>query len=74
MGSGKNNLMFIEDVLEVLRHRGCLSCLYGMELGNNAKMTFFEQIFHAMGTNDLWGTDGDALELILLALVVELHG
>jgi hypothetical protein len=37
-------------------------------------MTFFEEIFHAMGTDDLWGTDGDALELILLALLVELHG
>jgi hypothetical protein len=45
-----------------------------MELGNNARMTFFEQLFHAMGTNDLWGTDNDALELILLALLVELHG
>jgi hypothetical protein len=45
-----------------------------MELGNNARMTFFEKLFHAMGTNDLWGNGGDALELILLALLVELHG
>jgi hypothetical protein len=74
LGSGKNNLMFREDGLEVLQHRGCLSFLYGMELGNNARMTFFENRFHAMGTNNLWGTDSDALEVILLALLVELHG
>jgi hypothetical protein len=66
--------MFREDGLEVLRHRGCLSGLNGMELCNNARMTFFEQCFHPMGTDDLRGTDGDALELILLALLVELHG
>jgi hypothetical protein len=74
LGSGKNHLMFREDGLEVLRHIGCLSCLYGMELGNNSRITFFEQLFHVMGTNDLRGTDDDALELILLALLVELHG
>jgi hypothetical protein len=74
MGSGKNHFMFREDGLEVLQHKGCLSCLYGMELGNKARMTFFEHIFHAMGTNDLWGTGGDALELILLDLLVKLHG
>jgi hypothetical protein len=66
--------MFGEDGLEVLRHRGCLSGLNGMESCNNVRMTFFEQFFHAMGTDDLRGTDGDALELILLALLVELHG
>jgi hypothetical protein len=74
LGSGKNNLMFGEDGLEVLQHRGCLSGVNGMELCNNSKITFFEEILHAMGTDDLWGTDGDALELILLALLVELHG
>jgi hypothetical protein len=73
-GSGNNHLMFREDGLEVLRHIGCLSCLYGMELGNNSRMTFFEQLFHVMGTDDIWGTKDDALELILLALLVELHG
>jgi hypothetical protein len=36
LGSGKNHLMVREDGLEILRHIGCLSCLYGMELGNNA--------------------------------------
>jgi hypothetical protein len=53
LGSGKYHLMFRKDRLEVFRHRGCLCCLYGMELGNNIRMTFFEHLFHAMGTNDL---------------------
>jgi hypothetical protein len=35
MGSGKNELVFGEDILEVRMHRGCLDCLNGMELGNN---------------------------------------
>jgi hypothetical protein len=74
LGSGKTHLMFREDGLEVLRHRGCLSGLDGMELGNNSRMTFFGHLFHAMGTNDLCGTDGDSLELISLSLLVELHG
>ena len=74
LGSGKNHLMFREDGLEVLWHRGCLSGLNGMELCNNARMTFFDELFHAMGTDDIRGTDGDALELILLALLVEMHG
>jgi hypothetical protein len=74
LGSGKNHLMFREDGLEVLWHRGCLNGLYGMELGNNSRMTFFEQLFHAMGTDDILGTDGYALELIFLSLLVKLHG
>jgi hypothetical protein len=53
LGSGKDQLMFRKDDLEVLRDRGCLYFLYGMELGDNTRMTFFEQFFHAMGTNDL---------------------
>jgi hypothetical protein len=73
LGSGKNHLMFTNDGLEVLQHRGCLSGLNDIELRNNARMNFFEHSFHAMGTNDLWGTDNDALELIFLALLVELH-
>jgi hypothetical protein len=73
-GSGKNHLMFRDDGLEIRWHRGCVNGLDGMELGNNSIMSFFEQLFHAMGTNDRWGTDGDALELILVALLVELHG
>ena len=74
MGSGKYQLVFRKYGLEVMRDRGCLCFLYGMELGNDTRMTFFEQFFHAMGTNDLRGTDDDALELILLALLVVLHG
>jgi hypothetical protein len=42
LGSGKDHLMFRKDGLEVLRNRGCLCFLYGMELGNNTRMTFFE--------------------------------
>jgi hypothetical protein len=53
LGSGKDQLMFRKDGLEVLRDWGCLYCLYVMELGDNTKMTFFEHLFHAMGTNDL---------------------
>jgi hypothetical protein len=68
--SGKNHLMFRGDGLEVLRNKRCLSGLYGMELGNNARMTFFKQLFHAMGTDDLQGINNYALELILLALLV----
>ena len=51
--SGKDQLMFRKDGLEVLRYQGCLCCLYGMELGDNTRMTLFEHIFHVMGTNDL---------------------
>jgi hypothetical protein len=53
LGSGKDQLMFIKDGLEVLRDQWCLCCLYGKELGDNNRMTFFEKIFHVMGTNDL---------------------
>jgi hypothetical protein len=41
LGSGKYHLMFRKDGLEVLQHQECLCCLYGMELGNNTRMTFF---------------------------------
>ena len=53
LGSGKYHLMFRKESLEVMRHRGCFCCLNGMELGNDTRMIFFEQIFHVMGTNDL---------------------
>ena len=66
--------MFGEDGLEVWRHRGCLSGVNGMELCNNVAITFFEEFFHAMGTDDLRGTWCDSLELILLPFLVELHG
>ena len=47
--------MFGEDGLEVRRHRRCLSGMNGMELCNNVGMTFFEEIFHAMGIDGLRG-------------------
>jgi hypothetical protein len=53
LGSGKDQLMFRKDSLEVLQYRGCLCCLYGMELVDNIRMIHFEQLFHVMGTNDL---------------------
>jgi len=37
-------------------------------------MTFFKEIFHSMGINDPRGACYDALELILLSLLLELHG
>jgi hypothetical protein len=40
LGSGKNNLMFGENELEVLRHIKCLNGLDAMELCNNSIMTF----------------------------------
>jgi hypothetical protein len=73
-GSGKKNLMFGDDGLEVKRNKGCLIGLNGMELCNYSRMTFFEYIFHARGTNDLRGTCCDFLEFILLSLLVVLHG
>jgi hypothetical protein len=53
LGSGKYCLMFIKEGLKVLGHWGCLCGLYGMELGNDTRMTFFEQFFHAMRNDDL---------------------
>jgi hypothetical protein len=74
LGSGNNSLMFREVGLEFRMHRGCLNGLNRMELCNNVRMTFIEEIFHVMGTNDIRGTYCDSLALILLALLVELHG
>jgi hypothetical protein len=34
-------------------HRGCLNRLNRMELSNNTGVDFLEEIFHAMGTDDL---------------------
>jgi hypothetical protein len=45
-----------------------------MELGNNNGMTFFEEIFHSMGADDIRGACCDFLEFILLSLLLELHG
>jgi hypothetical protein len=74
LGGGKNNLVEGEDRLEVEMHRRCLNNMNGVELGYNSRMTFSEELFHAMETNDLRGACDDALELILLSLLLELHG
>jgi hypothetical protein len=74
MGNRKNNLVFGYDILELRIHRGCLNSLNGMVLGNNTRMTLFENIFHSMGTDYLRGTCHDSLKLILLSLLLELHG
>ena len=73
-GGGKNSLVFGDDTSEVKIHRWALNFLDRVELGNNARMTFFENIFHSMGTDDLRGACCDFLELILLSLLLELHG
>jgi hypothetical protein len=41
-GSVKNRLVLVGYRLEVRVHIGCLNNLNEMELGNNARMTFFE--------------------------------
>jgi hypothetical protein len=41
MGGVKNSLVSGDYRLEVRMHRGCLNGLNRMELGNNARMTFF---------------------------------
>jgi hypothetical protein len=73
-GSGKNNFVVGEDRLEVGMHIRCLNNINGVELGYNSRMTFFEEIFHAMETDDLMGACYDALELMLLSLLLESHG
>jgi hypothetical protein len=45
-----------------------------MKLGKNARLTFSEEIFHSVGTDDLWWPYCDALELVLLSLLLEFHG
>jgi hypothetical protein len=72
-GGGKSNLVVGEDRLEAGMHRRCRKSMNGVELGDNSQMNFFEDIFHATGTDDLRGAFCDALELILLALLLELH-
>ena len=53
LGSGKYCLMFRKEGLEVLGNWGCPCGLYGVELGNDTGMTFFEQFFHVIRTDDL---------------------
>jgi hypothetical protein len=54
MGSGKNILVFGEYRLEVRMHKWCLNCLNGMELGNNARMTFLEDMVNNGSTFTMW--------------------
>jgi hypothetical protein len=74
LGSGKNSLVFGEYRLEVRMHKWGLNSLNGMELGNNSLMTFFEEIFHLIGTDHLRVACCDAFELIWLAILLKLHG
>ena len=60
-GGGKNNLVAGEDRLEVGMHKMCLNNMNGVELGYNSQMTLFEEIFHAMGTDNIRGACSDAL-------------
>jgi hypothetical protein len=73
-GSGKNNLVFGENNLEIMMHKGCLNRMNRMELCNNTEVAFLEEFFHAMGTNDLRRTSCETLEVIPLSLLLELHG
>jgi hypothetical protein len=65
----KNILMFGKDTLEVKMHRGCLNGLNRMELRNDTRVAFLEEIFHTMGTNDLRRTNCETLELMLLSFL-----
>jgi hypothetical protein len=73
-GGGKNNLVEGEDRLEVRMQKRCLNSLNGVDLGYNSLMIYFEDLFHAMGIDDLRGACCDALEPILLSRLLELHG
>jgi hypothetical protein len=72
--SGKNSLMCGEDSLEVRMHRGCINPLNRMELSNNTGVAFLEEIFHAMGTDDIRRTSCETMEFIPLSLLLELYG
>ena len=54
-------------------HKGCFNLLNVMELRNNTGVVFLEDIFHAMGTNDLKRTSCETLELISLSLLLKFH-
>jgi hypothetical protein len=68
--SGKNSLVFGEDSLEARMHKGCLNRVNKMELRNNARVSFLEDFFHVMGTDDLRRTMCDTLEVIPLSLLL----
>ena len=72
--SVKNIVVFGENNLEVKMHIGCLNGVNRTKLSNNTRVAFLEEIFHAMGTNDLRRTSYETLELIPLSFLLELHG
>jgi hypothetical protein len=74
VGSGKDYLIFRKEALEVLGHEWDLGGLYGVELGYDTRMTFFEQFFHVMRTDDFRRTRSDALKFMFVAALVKLHG
>jgi hypothetical protein len=74
LGSGKDCLMSRKEGLEVLGHGWDLGGLYGVELGYDTRMTFFEKFFHAMRTDDFRRTRDDALKFMFVASLVKLHG
>jgi hypothetical protein len=62
--SDKIKFVVGDDRLEVEMKKRFLNNMNGVELGNNSKKNFFENIFDAMEPDDLRGTCCDALELI----------
>jgi hypothetical protein len=50
----KHNLVLGRDRLEIMMYRGCLNHLNGMKLGNNDRMTFYEEVLNSMGIDGLW--------------------
>jgi hypothetical protein len=62
--SGKKILVFGENSLEVRMHRGFLNNMNRMELRNNTRVAFLEEIFHVMGTDDIRRTNCETFEVI----------
>jgi hypothetical protein len=71
---GKNSFMCGKDSLEVRMNIGCPNDLNRMELINDTRVAFLEDISHMMGTNDLRRTISETLELIHFSFLLELHG
>lgn len=52
---------------------GLVHNLDGMELGNNVKVTFIQEIFYKLRVNHLWGVKLKALEGVFMTLPSEAH-
>jgi hypothetical protein len=74
MGNGKNIVVFEKYRLEIMMHKGCLNCLNDIELRNNVRIVFFEEILYLMGIDYLRGACCDVLELMLLEVLFKMHG